>query len=304
MKARSLAYIQLHVAVLLYGLTAILGDLISISALSLVWWRVLLTSLSLLIFIKFGYTVLQLPRRLLWIYAGIGVLVALHWLSFYGAIKLSNASIVLAAMASTSFFTSLLEPLITGRRFRLLELILGLMIIPPMAMIAQNIDLSMHRGLWVAILSAFLASLFASLNKRYVDHAGPFEISFIEMFSAFLTISLIAPFTIEHISSLMPSMTDWVYLIILSLLCTSFAYVISMRALKHLSAFDSNLVINLEPVYGILLAVVILKEHQELNARFYIAVVLIMVIVFMHPFLQKRFYGREKVFQDHPEKLD
>jgi drug/metabolite transporter (DMT)-like permease len=304
MKARSLAYIQLHVAVLLYGLTAILGDLISISALSLVWWRVLLTSLSLLIFIKFGYTVLQLPRRLLWIYVGIGVLVALHWLSFYGAIKLSNASIVLAAMASTSFFTSLLEPLITGRRFRLLELILGLMIIPPMAMIAQNIDLSMHRGLWVAILSAFLASLFASLNKRYVDHAGPFEISFIEMFSAFLTISLIAPFTIEHISSLMPSMTDWVYLIILSLLCTSFAYVISMRALKHLSAFDSNLVINLEPVYGILLAVVILKEHQELNARFYIAVVLIMVIVFMHPFLQKRFYGREKVFQDHPEKLD
>lgn len=304
MKARSLAYIQLHIAVLLYGLTAILGDLISISALSLVWWRVLLTSLSLLIFIKFGYTVLQLPRRLLGIYAGIGVLVALHWLSFYGAIKLSNASIVLAAMASTSFFTSLLEPMITGRRFRLLELILGLMIIPPMAMIAQNIDLSMHRGLWVAILSAFLASLFASLNKRYVDHAGPFEISFIEMFSAFLTISLLAPFTIEHISSLMPSMTDWVYLIILSLLCTSFAYVISMRALKHLSAFDSNLVINLEPVYGILLAVVILKEHQELNARFYIAVVLIMVIVFMHPFLQKRFYGREKVFQDHPEKLD
>lgn len=295
MNTRLIAYLQLHIAVLLYGLTAILGDLISISAVALVWWRVLITSVSLLVFVKFGKSIIALDRKLIFRYTIIGFLVALHWLSFYGAIKLSNASIVLAAMATTSFFTSLIEPFITKRPFRKLELLLGLMIIPPMVMIAQNIDLSMKTGLWVALLSAFLASLFASLNKRYVDKAGPFEISFIEMTSALVFISLLMPFIYNEIGVLVPAPKDWIYLIVLSLLCTTFAFVISMKALKHLTAFDANLVINLEPVYGIFLAIIILKEHQEMNPLFYYSVLFIMAIVFAHPVLQRKIYGREKV---------
>ena len=299
MNSRLIAYIQLHVAVLLYGLTAILGDLISLSALNLVWWRVLITSVSLLAFVGMGSAVLRMDRKLVMIYASIGFLVAFHWISFYGAIKLSNASIVLAAMATTSFFTSIIEPLVTRRPFKMLELFLGLAIIPPMVIIARNIDFSMRTGLWVALLSAFLASLFASLNKRYVAKANSFEISYIEMTSAFLLISLIIPFVITDYASLIPQSSDWVYLIVLSLLCTTFAYVISMQALKHLSAFDSNLVINLEPVYGIILAMVILKEHHELNMAFYIAVGIIMIIVFAHPILERKLYGNKKLKSDN-----
>ncbi|MGA0284396.1 MAG: DMT family transporter [Saprospiraceae bacterium] len=295
MNTRVLAYLQLHIAVLLYGLTAILGDLISLSAMSLVWWRVLITSLSLLGFVGLGRRILRMERRLVLRYIAIGFLVAMHWLSFYGAIKYANASIVLAAMATTSLFTSLVEPLITKRPFRRLELVLGFLVIPPMILIARNIELSMQLGLWVALLSAFLASVFASLNKKYVDKAGPFEISFIEMASAWVFITLLMPVFSQEMGRLMPLPQDWIYLLILSLMCTTFAYVISMKALKHVTAFDANLVINLEPVYGIFLAILILKEHQELDPRFYYGVVLIMLIVFAHPMLQRKIYGRKKV---------
>jgi len=295
MNTRVLAYLQLHTAVLLYGLTAILGDLISLSAMSLVWWRVLITSLSLLGFVGLGRRILRMERRLVLRYIAIGFLVAMHWLSFYGAIKYANASIVLAAMATTSLFTSLVEPLITKRPFRRLELVLGFLVIPPMILIARNIELSMQLGLWVALLSAFLASVFASLNKKYVDKAGPFEISFIEMASAWVFITLLMPVFSQEMGRLMPLPQDWIYLLILSLMCTTFAYVISMKALKHVTAFDANLVINLEPVYGIFLAILILKEHQELDPRFYYGVVLIMLIVFAHPMLQRKIYGRKKV---------
>jgi len=295
MNTRVLAYLQLHTAVLLYGLTAILGDLISLSAMSLVWWRVLITSLSLLGFVGLGRRILRMERRLVLRYIAIGFLVAMHWLSFYGAIKYANASIVLAAMATTSLFTSLVEPLITKRPFRRLELVLGFLVIPPMILIARNIELSMQLGLWVALLSAFLASVFASLNKKYVDKAGPFEISFIEMASAWVFITLLMPVFSQEMGRLMPLPQDWIYLLILSLMCTTFAYVISMKALKHVTAFDANLVINLEPVYGIFLAIFILKEHQELDPRFYYGVVLIMLIVFAHPLIQRKIYGRKKV---------
>lgn len=295
MGSKLTSYLQLHLAVLLYGLTAILGDLISLNALNLVWWRVLITSLSLLFFVRFGLSIIKMPKKDVMIFVAIGFLVALHWVSFYGAIKLANASIVLAAMATTSFFTSLIEPIVTKKKFKRLEILLGLAIVPPMLMISQTIDISLQTGLLVALLSAFLASLFASFNKKYIERANSFQISFIEMGSAFLLLSCIVPFYIDSVSDLMPKQSDWIYLIVLSLLCTTFAYVISMKALRHLSAFDSNLVINLEPVYGIILAIVILKEHNELSLNFYIAVGLIMIIVFSHPFLEKYFYGSKKL---------
>lgn len=295
MSQKRIAYYQLHFAVLLYGLTAILGDLISISALNLVWWRVLLTSISLLFFIQFGKQLLKLPKKLILIYSTIGVIVGLHWITFYGAIKLANASIVLAAMASTSLFTSIIEPIVTKRKFEWLELILGLLVIPPMILIAQNIDLSLMDGLWVGLLSAFLAACFASLNKKYVDEASPYVISFLEMFSAFVFISIILLFTVSDFSSVLPKPNDWLYILILSFLCTTLAYIISMKALKHVNAFDANLVINLEPVYGIVLAIFILKEHHEMSIWFYCGVIMIMLVVFSHPIIKKYLDERSKI---------
>ncbi len=287
MKKERLAYLQLHFAVLLYGLTAILGDLISISAVSLVWWRVLFTSLSLLFFVQFGRSIIRLPRRTILILLGIGVIVALHWITFYGSIKLANASVALAAMATTSLYTSIIEPIITGKRFEWLELVLGLLVIPPMLMIATQLDFSFLTGLYVGLFSAFLAALFATLNKKMVDAADAYQVSFLEMSSACLFITVLLPFISKNEISFRPIGMDWVYLGILALFCTTLAFVISMKALKYVSAFDANLVINLEPVYGILLAIVILKEHKELGPSFYIGIVLIMTIVLAHPILKK-----------------
>jgi len=290
MSEKTVAYLQLHVAVLLYGLTAILGDLISLNAVVLVWWRVLIASVSLLLLINFGRGLKKLKPSLILKFVGVGFLIGFHWITFFGAIKFSNASITLAALATTSLFTSFLEPLITGKPFSKFEMILGLMIIPPMLLIANTIDFTMMQGLFIGLLSAFLASLFSSFNKQLVDEASPFEISFIEMFAAFLFISMIIPFIVSQEYNFMPTGQDWIYLLVLSLLCTTFAYVISMMALKNVSAFDATLVINLEPVYGILLAIVILKEHKEMSPHFYWGMILIMLIVFSHPFLKKRFH--------------
>lgn len=288
MRAQSKAYIQLHVAVVLYGFTAILGDLISLSALSLVWWRVLLTTLSMLFFVRFGRSVLRLPPKVILQFMGIGVIVAIHWLTFYGAIKYSNASITLAAFAVTSFFTSLIEPLLTEKRFDKLELMLGILVIPAMLLIATNIDLSLVKGLWIGLFSALLASFFSILNKKMVDKADSYQITFLEMGSAFLLLSFLLPFFIDSDTPLMPLPTDWVYLLILSLLCTTFAFIISLKALEHVSAFDANLVINLEPVYGIALAAVILKDHKEVSLPFYGGVAMILTIVLGYTWYKNR----------------
>lgn len=285
--SQKIAYLQLHIAVVLYGLTAILGDLISLSAVNLVWWRVLITSLSLLFFVGWGRRILTMDRKVVIGYIGIGFLVALHWITFYGAIKFANASITLAAMATTSLFTAFIEPVIMKRPFYRLELILGLLIIPPMMMIASDLDITMMQGLGIGLISAFLASLFATLNKKMVGEADAYQISFLEMSSAFFFISILL--LVVPTGNMMPTSQDWIYLLVLSLGCTTLAYVISLKALRYVSAFDANLVINLEPVYGILLAVVILNEHIQMRPSFYLGIVLVMLIVFAHPYLKKKF---------------
>jgi drug/metabolite transporter (DMT)-like permease len=162
-----------------------------------------------------------------------------------------------------------------------------------MILIAKNIDVSLINGFLIGLLSAFLAALFASINKRFVDEASPYVISFLEMFGAFLFISICLPFITQSLSDIWPSSSDWIYLIILALLCTTLAFVLTMKSLKYISAFDSNLVINLEPIYGIGLAVFILNEHEQLTPMFYFGGILIMLIVFMHPFIVKKLNDRK-----------
>lgn len=286
------SYFELHIAVLLYGLTAILGDLIQLPAAILVWWRVLITSFSLLFFIRFGRDLLVLKKSITYPLIGIGCLVAIHWICFYGSIKLANASVALIAMATTSVFTSLLEPCIMKRKVDKLEIGLGLLIIPGMALVVQSIDLSMKTGLLVGFASAFFAALFGTLNKKYVDDTNPYIITFVELGSAWIFISFIFLFGSSYLdlSNFMPaSWQDWVYILILSLLCTTLAYILSLRALKHLSAFATNLVINLEPLYGILLAAAILKEYEQLTTSFYLGGGIILAVVMSYPYLKKRF---------------
>ena len=292
MKPTSKAYLELHIAVFLFGFTAILGDLISLSATVLVWWRVLITCISLFFLLRFGKKMTQLSRKMTAILFGIGILVALHWITFFGAIKYSNASITLIALATASFFTSFMEPLMLKKPINPVEVALGLMVIPGMALVVSNIDLSMYMGIYLGLISSILAVTFSILNKKYIDDADPITITFVELGSAWLFISICLPFIFyssEEPILFWPTDMDWIYLLVLALACTTLAYVLSLRALKHLTAFASNLTINLEPVYGILLAWLILNENEELNVGFYFGSALIVVAVFAYPFLKKRF---------------
>ncbi|MCB0640925.1 MAG: DMT family transporter [Phaeodactylibacter sp.] len=297
MDAVKRAYLELHIAVLLFGFTAILGDLIQLSALVIVWWRVLLTSVSLLFLVNVVKLFREMPRRLIWKFLGIGVLVAVHWLCFYGAIKYSNASITLVCMATTTFFTAFLEPLFTRKQVQNYQIMLGLLIIPGMVLIVNSLDFSMMLGVWVGLASAFLAALFATFNKILIEQSPPMQITFLELSSAWVFLSLFLPFYLLNNENAVfwPNWKDWGYLVVLALGCTTLAYVLALRALKHLSAFASNLTVNLEPVYGILLAWVLLQENEELSPNFYWGVLIILLSVFSYPVLKKRFEKQPKV---------
>lgn len=283
------AYLKLHIAVLLAGLTAILGDLIQLSAIVLVWWRVFITCCSLLFVIRFGQNLKIIPKDLLLKYMGIGVLVALHWIAFFGAIKYANASIALICLATTSFFTAFIEPMITKRPIKSFEILLSLLVIPGMILIVDSTNISMKLGIWIGLLSALLASLFAIYNKLHIHKANPYSITFVELGSGWLLISLLLPFYFWNTETInfWPDWSDFGYLLILSLLCTTLAYVLSLTALRHITAFISNIAYNLEPIYGILLAWLILNDNEELTSNFYWGCLIIILAVFSYPVFRR-----------------
>jgi len=291
MNATKRAYLELHFAVILAGLTAILGDLIQLSALVMVWWRVLIASVSLFFLIRFGRALFKLSLNQVLQFMGIGILVGLHWICFFGSVKYANASVSLVCYGSITFFTAILEPIILKQRFKSYELFIGFIIVPCMALIANTLDYSMTLGLIIGLVAAFLASLFTILNKKLIVGLEPMSVTFLEMLSAFLFISLLLPFYFRQIptAELWPAPSDWKYLLVLGILCTTVGYVIGLRALKHVSAFAANLVYNLEPLYGIILAIVILKENKELSMGFYIGAFIILASIFLYPFARRKF---------------
>ena len=281
------SYLYLHIAVFLFGFTAILGDLIQLSALVLVWWRVLITCTAFLFLRSLRQKVVAMDRKTVLQYFFIGWIVMLHWLSFYGAIKFANASITLACLATTSLFSSIFEPLLTKKPFRWYELMLGAAIIPGILLIKNQTSITMVNGFYIGLASAFFASIFSILNKRMVGKADAMTTTFLELGGGFVLLSLILPFYwhYEPSATFLPSTWDWFWLIILSLLCTNLAYTLGIKALQHLSAFTTALTVNLEPVYGIIMAIFILKENEELSPNFYWGVLLILGVVAAYPFI-------------------
>lgn len=292
------AYLELHLAVLLFGFTAILGNLIQLNALVLVWWRVGITSASLLYFFWRERGRYALSRRDVYWIIGIGVLVTVHWICFYGAIKVSNASIALVSFATTAFFTAILEPLISRRRPNRIELGLGLLIVPAMILIVDSVPFSQVSGIILGLLSAVTAALFSTLNKIQVSskQVPPFTLTFIQLGSSWVLLTLLLLpyklFSSDIAFQLLPARgIDWVFLLLLSLACTTLGYVLTLRALRHISAFASSLAINMEPVYGITLAWVLLGENKQMSAGFYYGSAIIVVSVFLYPLVRRRTAG-------------
>ena len=291
MTNKQVALRNLHIAIFLFGFTAILGDLIQLSALMIVWWRVLITSVSLLFFIKLRGLHQRLQKKQIIYFALVGIIVCFHWLTFYGAIKLSNASVALICLATSSFFTSLLEPLILGRKFRAFELLLGLAMVPGMWLILNGTKIDIGLGVIIGLASAFFASLFSILNKKAINDVDPLEITFIELGSAWLFLSLVLPFVKLFggaLGTFLPSWLDFGYLLVLALLCTTLAYVLALKALKYISAFLANLSINLEPVYGIILAWWLLGDGKDFNVNFIYGCLIILAAIGAYPLLNKQ----------------
>lgn len=231
----------------------------------------------------------RLPKSTIIKFIKIGIIVAVHWLCFYGSIKLANASVALITMSSTALFTALIEPYVFKKRLNPIDVFLSILVIPAMYLTTYDFDSNMLLGFWLGILSAVLLAYFTILNRKLITHASPEVITFLEMGSSWFFLSLCSGLLLFTDVSypLLPNSTDIFYLITLSLGCTILPFVLHLKALKHISAFATNLIVNLEPVYGIVMAAIILKEYRELNARFYIGVIIIIVIVMLYPLLNR-----------------
>ena len=284
------AYLYLHIAVILFGFTGILGRLIELPSASMVWYRMAITLLSLMFFPKIFQKIKSIPRKVAVRILGVGFLVALHWVTFFGAIKLSNVSITLSCMASAAFFTSLVEPLILKRPYRAYESILGAVVIVGFVFIFSFTESSMNLGIAMAIFSALLAAIFGTLNKGLVAKYDVFAITALEFIAgvAILTIGLAIYLQIEPDLMIIPAPMDWLWLGILALLCTTLAFTLTMFSLKEISAFSAALAINLEPVYAIIMAYFIFREDKDLNGGFYIGALIIVGAVFLNPFIDGR----------------
>ncbi len=285
------SFLELHVAVFLFGFTAILGELITMHPLLLTWWRVVLTSCFFFFVPGLIRAWKRIPRERIFKFTLVGFIVAIHWLTFYASIKASNASITLVCIATTAFFTALLEPLVMKQKMSFIQVGLGILIIPGMALIVQATDNSYHWGIVLGLISAFLAASFGVLNKKWLDKHDTRAVTWIEMIAATLLLSLFIPFVFQSgkVDTLWPSVTNWLYLLILALLCTNLAYLLALRALRHLSAYTTALTINLEPIYGIILAALLLHQYDELNVRFYAGALVILLSVIGYSILKNKF---------------
>lgn len=274
------AFISLHAAVFLAGFTGVLGRLISLNEFMLVWYRLLITILTLGIILWLRRSFPKKPVRSLLPVFSVGAVVALHWVAFYGSIKYANVSIALVCFSTLGFFSALLEPLILPKRMSYRELLLGMISVAGVYLIF-HFDTRYKTGIIFGVASAVLAALFTVLNKKVLEKHNALNVTFIEMTGGFIMLSVLMPlylfFFDLHVE--LPKAGDWLWLFILSWLCTVLAFYLSLNALKRISPFTVNLSYNLEPVYGIALAFIIYKENKDLEKSFYTGLLLIVIAV-------------------------
>ncbi|GAB5400351.1 MAG: DMT family transporter [Aureisphaera sp.] len=277
--ARLLNYLHLHFIVFIWGFTAVLGALITLEAIPLVWYRMSLATVLVLIFVLITRKRVKFLPRTIFGFFIAGLIIAVHWLTFFGAIKVSNVSITLSVMSTGAFFAALLEPLFYRRKIIWYEVLFGLMAIIGLYIIFRA-EAGYTYGMVLALISAFLGALFSVINGKFVERYSASSISLYELFFGVLCISIYLLATGGFTPSFFKiSPTDWFYLFILASACTAYAFIASLHVMKWLSPYTVMLTINLEPVYGILLALVVLKDSEYMNPQFYYGALIILVTV-------------------------
>lgn len=285
-------YLHLHLIVFIWGFTAVLGKLISIDAMPLVWYRMLIASSLVAVFVLFKHYSLRVSSKTLLVMLTAGVIIALHWVTFFKAIKVSNVSIALVTMSTGALFTAFLEPIWYGRKMLWYEVAFGLLVVFGLYLIF-NVNTSYSLGMGLALISALLGSIFTLINGQLIKTNKPSTISFYELMSGTLFISIYlaingsfnkAFFTLQ--------LNDWFFIFILASVCTAYAFIAAIRVMRFISPYTVMLTTNLEPVYGIFLALLIFGQSEKMSPLFYIGALIIVITIIANGILKNK--GKSK----------
>ncbi len=276
------AFIQLHIAIFLAGFTAVLGRLITLNEGLLVWYRLFITVAVLAVMFVYKKKSIKISLQAMLKMLGVGAVIAFHWITFYGSIKYGNISVALVCLSSAGFFSALLEPIFLQRKIIVFEVLLGLL-----AVIGIYIIFDFHPqfkiGIIYGILAALGAAIFPIFNKQLLKTYLPHTLTFYELAGGLLVLSIFLPFYLHYtvVTHYLPTLLDTVWLLILAVVCTVFCFNLQLKALQKISAFTCNLMYNLEPLYGIILAFIFFNESKMFNGAFYIGTGLILLTILM-----------------------
>ena len=290
-------YLLLHLIVFIWGFTAILGALITIDAIPLVWYRMLLAVLFIAIYFLWKKKSFKVDRTGLLKFFFTGVVIALHWVFFFKAIKVSNVSVALVTMSTGAFFTALIEPVFFKRKINALEMFLGLLVIAGLYIIF-NFESQYKLGIIYALIASFLGALFAVLNGLFIKKYTADTISFYQLFFGVVFITIYLLFTNSFsVSFFQIPASDWMYLIVLSSICTAYAFIASVQVMKYLSPYTVMLTINLEPIYAIVLALFIFGDKEQMSSTFYLGAFIVLFVVLLNGIIKNRSTLKEKFQQ-------
>lgn len=282
------SYLHLHLIVFIWGFTAILGALITLDALPLVWFRMLFAVGFIGVYIYYKKYSLKVPPKILLQFLISGLIIALHWFTFFHAIKISNVSITLACLSTGALFASLIEPVLFGKKIVLYEVFFGMLVVAGLYIIF-NVEGNYFWGMLTALASAFLSALFAVINSRLVKSYDATVISFYELSGGVVFFTLLLLFGNSFSAGFFQLSTqDLMYLLILSSVCTAYAFIASTSVMKFLTPYTVMLTINLEPIYGIILAVLIFKDKEQMSLEFYIGALIILITVLLNAVIKSR----------------
>lgn len=288
-------YLHLHLIVFIWGFTAILGALISIDAVPLVWYRMLLAVLFIALYFFIRKKSFKVEKKALLKFAISGVIIAIHWITFFKAIKVSNVSVALVTMSTGAFFASLIEPFFFKRRIKLIEIVLGLLVIVGLYIIF-NFETEYTLGIIYALISAFLSALFAVLNGLFIQKHDANTISFYQLLFGVLGVTVYLIITQQFSANFFElQTTDWVYLFILSSVCTAYAFIASVYVMRYLTPYTVMLTINLEPIYAIVLALIIFGEKEQMNPEFYYGAFIVLFVVLLNGVLKNAASIKKKI---------
>ena len=281
--------LSLHLMVIVLGFTGILGKLITIQAMPLVWYRMLIAFLALFIFLFFKSQIHTIRKKNIIPLLGTGMVVALHWYFFFESIKVSNVSVAVVCLATSSLFSAFIEPIFFKRKLLYYEVLFGIIVLSVLAYML-DVDTSYTKGYLYGIISAFLATLFTILNAKFIDRVDATKITMMEMLGGVILITLLLLFERDYtVFNSIISFSDFGYLFILGTICTAGIFVWMVEIMKHITPYSLIMAVNLEPIYSIIIALLIFGESERMTISFYTGSTIILLIIFLEGYLKSKY---------------